>query len=87
MLKIETADTNIQYRTYDPETLPAAFQALLIYSIITLVPVPQKSSSGLFDLPFSPHSMNWAPTSPKKAFILQKQHMHGRLGARGFSKL
>ena len=50
MLKIETADTKIQYRTYGPETLTVAFQVLLVCSIIMLFPVPHKSSSGLCDL-------------------------------------
>jgi hypothetical protein len=50
MLKIETADTKIQYRTYGPETLTVAFQVLLVYSIIMLFPVPHKSLSGLCDL-------------------------------------
>jgi len=41
---------DFQYPTYDPETLTAAFQALLIYSIIMLFPVPQTPSFGVFDL-------------------------------------
>lgn len=36
---------NWQYLTYDDKTLIAAFQALVIYSIILLFPRPQKSTS------------------------------------------
>jgi hypothetical protein len=78
---------NIQYRTYGPETLMAAFQALLIYRIIVLFPVPKNLPLAVSTFPFSPHSMDWASTSPKRAmFILQKQHIHDRLGARVFKQ-
>jgi hypothetical protein len=78
---------NIQYRTNGPENLMAAFQALLIYRIIMLFPVLKILPLAISTFPFSPHSMDWAPTSPKRAMvILQKQHMHGRLGARGFKQ-
>ena len=78
---------NIQCRTYGPETLMAAFQALLIYRIIMLFPVPKNLPLAVSTFPFSPHSMDWASTSPKRAmFILQKQHIHDRLGARGFKQ-
>lgn len=49
--KEKLANIDLQYRTYGPETLLAAFQALLIYSIILLFPVPQKPASWTFDLP------------------------------------
>ncbi|TVY82911.1 hypothetical protein LSUE1_G001894 [Lachnellula suecica] len=38
-----------EYRSYDQATLIAAFQALLIYSIILLFPSPQKPSPGTFN--------------------------------------